>query len=60
MIITEYIAPPVPSTLYDWVAYPEGEEDITGRGPTEAEALRNLCERLWSEYEAFRDRSQYD
>ena len=47
MIITEYVKPPVPTTVYDWAAYVEHEEDgPTGRGPTEAEALRDLCEQL--------------
>jgi len=47
LIITEYVAPPVPSTLYDWMASVDGEEDFPiGRGPTECEALRDLCEQL--------------
>jgi hypothetical protein len=45
-IVTEYVAPPVPSSLYDWMAYVEGDEETTGRGPTEAEALRDLCAKL--------------
>jgi hypothetical protein len=47
-IITEYVAPPVPSTQFDWAAWVEGEEEDgpTGRGPTECEALRDLCEQL--------------
>lgn len=47
-VATEYIRPPVPSTQYDWMASVEGEEDSMpiGRGPTEAEALRNLAEQL--------------
>jgi hypothetical protein len=45
-IVTEYVAPPVPTTMYDWVAYVDGEEEPCGRGPTEAEALRDLCEKL--------------
>jgi hypothetical protein len=33
--------------VYDWMAYVSGEEDgPTGRGPTECEALRDLCEQL--------------
>lgn len=49
-VITEYIRPPVPSTKYDWMAYIEGEEEnLTGYGPTEAEALRNLAEQLADE-----------
>lgn len=45
---TEFIRPPVPSTQYDWMAYVKGEEDSLpiGRGPTEAEALRDLAEQL--------------
>jgi hypothetical protein len=53
LIRTEYVRPPVPTTMYDWVAYVEGEEDgegngqkSTGYGPTECEALRDLCEQL--------------
>jgi hypothetical protein len=47
LITTEYVAPPVPSTLYDWMASVAGEEDFPiGRGPTECEALRDLCEQL--------------
>jgi hypothetical protein len=48
-ILTEYVAPPVPSNMYDWMAYIEGELDAggpTGRGPTETEALRDLCSQL--------------
>ena len=30
----------------DWVAYLEGDEETCGRGPTETEALRALCELL--------------
>ena len=47
MIVTEYVAPPVPTTMYDWMASIEGEEDSPiGRGQTETEALRDLCEQL--------------
>jgi hypothetical protein len=53
MIKTEYIAPPVPTKAYDWVAYVDDQEDGTGTGqattaygPTECEALRALCEQL--------------
>lgn len=49
MIKTEYVRPPVPTRQWDWVAYIEGDEEgdwPTGRGPTEAEALRDLCEQL--------------
>lgn len=45
---TAWIKPPVHSNKYDWMAYIEGEEDSMpiGRGPTEAEALRDLAEQL--------------
>ena len=44
-VITERIDPPVPTRQYDWAAWVEGEEEgLTGRGPTEAEALRDLAE----------------
>lgn len=46
-IRTERICPPVPSNQYDWTAWVDGEEEqFTGYGPTEAEALRNLAEQL--------------
>lgn len=47
-VITEYVRPPVPTTQYDWAAMVEGEEDSMpiGRGPTEAQALRDLAEQL--------------
>jgi hypothetical protein len=47
MIVTEHVCPPVPTAQWDWLAYVEGEEDgATGRGATECEALRDLCEQL--------------
>ena len=46
IVVTEYVAPPMPTTMYNWVAYIEGNEESCGRGPTEAEALRDLCEKL--------------
>ena len=48
LIVTEYVRPPVPTTDYDWMAYIDGDEGDgpTGRGPTEVEALRDLCEQL--------------
>lgn len=47
MIVTTYVRPPVPTNQWDWMAYIEGDEEgPTGRGPTEAEALRDLCEQL--------------
>ncbi len=48
LIRTEYVKPPIPTTMFDWMAYIDGEEEDgpTGRGPTELEALRDLCEQL--------------
>lgn len=48
LIVTEYVRPPIPTTKYDWMAYVSGEEEggPIGRGPTECEALRDLCEQL--------------
>ena len=47
MIVTQYVAPPVPTTMWDWMAHIEGDEEgPTGRGPTECDALRDLCEQL--------------
>jgi len=51
-IVTAYVAPPIPTTQFDWVAYIKGDEEAngpTGRGPTECEALRDLCGQLENE-----------
>ena len=51
VIVTQCVRPPIPTTMFDWVAYIDGDEDgngPTGRGPTEAEALRDLCEQLYT------------
>jgi hypothetical protein len=45
-VVTEYVAPPIPTAMCDWVAYMDGEPETCGRGPTEIEALRELCEKL--------------
>ena len=46
-IVTIRILPPIASAQWDWMAHIEGDEEgPTGYGPTEAEALRELCERL--------------
>ncbi len=48
-IVTEYVRPPVPTTRFDWMAYVQGDEEgnlPTGRGATEAEALRELATQL--------------
>ena len=46
LIITRNICPPIPTSRYDWVAYASGDEKTGphGYGPTEAAALRELCE----------------
>lgn len=49
LIVTSGLFPPVPTRQWDWVAYIKGDEEAngpTGRGPTECEALRDLCEQL--------------
>lgn len=48
MIVTEFVNPPVPSRACDWVAYISGDEadGPIGRGPTECDALRDLCEQM--------------
>ena len=46
IVITEYIAPPVGTDAYDWAAHIEGQEECIGRGPTEKDALIDLCEKL--------------
>lgn len=53
MIVTEYVAPPVSTNAWDWMAYMDDadENSPTGRGATECEALRDLCEQLASYYE---------
>lgn len=54
-IVTEYVAPPVPTRQWDWVAYINGDEEsgLNGRGPTECEALRDLCEQLLDQLRMF-------
>lgn len=49
LIVTQYVAPPVPTREWDWMAHVDGDDEglgPTGRGPTECEALRDLCEQL--------------
>jgi hypothetical protein len=48
MVITEYVAPPVPSNIYDWLAYMDGQDEDGphGRGPSELEAVKDLCNQL--------------
>ena len=46
MIVTEYIYPPIPDRRWDWMAHVDGDEELTGYGSTETEALRDLCEQL--------------
>lgn len=47
LIETQRVDPPIPTRMFDWMAYISGDEDgPTGRGPTECEALRDLCEQL--------------
>lgn len=50
-IVTQYVCPPIPTRQFDWMAHIEDDEGTgpTGRGPTEAEALRDLCEQLAQE-----------
>lgn len=47
-VVTEHVYPPVPFRNMDWAACVEGEEEHgpTGRGATEADALRDLAEQL--------------
>lgn len=48
MIKIEHVKPPIPTTQYDWMAYVDGEEEgFIGRGSTEVEAVKDLCEQLW-------------
>lgn len=47
LIVTRHVFPPTPVRDHDWSATISGEEDAPiGRGPTETEALRDLCEQL--------------
>lgn len=49
LIRTEPVFPPIPTTRFDWMAFLADDEEgnyPTGRGATEAEALRDLCEQL--------------
>jgi hypothetical protein len=53
-VITECVYPPIPTRDYDWCAYMDGDEECGpyGRGPTERDALIDLCERLTMDLEA--------
>lgn len=43
-VITTYICPPVSTTEFDWMAHMDGDEEgPTGYGPSELEAVKNLC-----------------
>ena len=48
MLRTEYVRPPIPTNRFDWMAFIDGDEEEgpTGRGPTELEAVKDLCEQL--------------
>lgn len=51
LIVTEYVAPPIPLRDWDWLAYVEGADDegdlgLTGYGPTSDAAYRDLAEKL--------------
>ncbi len=43
-VLTHYIAPPVPTRVYDWMAVSDDfdEGDPTGYGPTELAAIADL------------------
>ena len=47
-VITEYVAPPVNTDIYDWLAYMDGcaEDGPYGRGASEIDAVKSLCEHL--------------
>jgi len=45
-ILTEYIFPPIPARNFDWLAYIDGQEEITGFGETEKEAIQNLKDKI--------------
>jgi hypothetical protein len=45
-IVTTNVFPPIPTRVFDWSAHWEGreEEGPYGRGPTEADAIRDLTD----------------
>jgi hypothetical protein len=45
-VITKYEPPPIPVRGFDWHAYIDGQEEVTGYGFTELEAVTELAERL--------------
>ncbi len=46
-IVTEFVNPPIPIRVHDWIAYRKGyeEDQVYGWGRTEAEALAALRDR---------------
>jgi len=50
-IITENVHPPIPDHRWDWSAVRNGYEpgDPIGRGPTEADAIRDLLDQEYGE-----------
>lgn len=49
VIKTAFIFPPIPVRDYDWCAYCDENEDITGWGKTEDEAKQNFFKKLINE-----------
>lgn len=47
-VITKCEPPPIPVRHFDWHAYIDGQEEVTGYGATELEAVTELAERLYS------------
>lgn len=47
LVKTSYVYPPIPDRKFDWMASIDGEEHMYAYGPTEVEALKELCEMLW-------------
>lgn len=43
-IVTEHVYPPIPVRFMDWVAHYDDPEGPSGRGTTEAEAIRDLMD----------------
>lgn len=49
-LVTNHVFPPIPIRTFDWIAYDDNlgcEEGCpVGYGPTEKEAIEDLCEQL--------------
>ena len=46
-VITRLEPPPIPVRHFDWHAFIDGQEEVTGYGATELEAVTELAEKLF-------------